>query len=34
LELYAYSDVDHDNDLTNRKSITSFYIFLGDFFLS
>jgi hypothetical protein len=30
LELYAYFDVGHDNNPTDGKSVTSFYIFLGD----
>ena len=30
----AYSDADHDSDPTDRKSVTGFYIFLGDFFIS
>jgi len=34
LELHAYSDVDHDNDLTDRRYVTGFYIFLGDFLVS
>jgi hypothetical protein len=34
LELRAYSDADHRSDLTNRKSITGFCIFLGDSLIS
>jgi len=34
LELHAYFDVDHDNDLTDRRYVTGFYIFLGNFFIS
>jgi len=34
LELRAYSNVDHDNDPTYRKFVTSFCIFLGDFLIS
>ena len=34
MELYAYSNVDYDNDPTNRKSITGFCIFLGDYLIS
>jgi hypothetical protein len=34
LELRAYSDVDHDNDPTDRKSVTDFCIFLGDSLIS
>ncbi|KAL5541050.1 hypothetical protein UlMin_042623 [Ulmus minor] len=34
LELCAYSDVDHGSDPTNRKSVTSFCIFLGDSLIS
>ncbi|XP_022889459.1 uncharacterized protein LOC111404966 [Olea europaea var. sylvestris] len=34
LELRAYSDADHGSDPTNRKSVTGFYIFLGDFLIS
>jgi len=30
LELCAYFNVDHDNDLTDRKFVTGFFIFLGD----
>jgi hypothetical protein len=30
LELCAYSDADHGSDLTDRKSVTGFCIFLGD----
>ena len=29
-ELCAYSDVDHGSDLTDRKSVTSFCIFISD----
>jgi hypothetical protein len=34
LELHAYFDVDHDNDLTDRRYVTGFYIFLGNFLIS
>jgi hypothetical protein len=34
LELYAYSDVDHGVDPTDRKSIIGFCIFLGDSLIS
>ena len=34
LELHAYSNADYDNDHTNHKYITSFYIFLGDYLIS
>ena len=34
LELRAYSDVDYGSDPTTRKSVTSFYIFLGDSLIS
>jgi hypothetical protein len=34
LKLYAYFDTDHDSDPTDRKSVTSFCIFLGDSFIS
>ncbi|XP_031257983.1 uncharacterized protein LOC116116020 [Pistacia vera] len=34
LELRAYSDADHGSDLTDRKSVTSFCIFLGDSLIS
>jgi hypothetical protein len=34
LELRAYSDVDHDSNPTYRKSVTGFYFFLGDSFIS
>jgi hypothetical protein len=34
LELRAYSDVDHDSDLTDHKSVTSFCIFVDDFLIS
>ena len=34
LELCAYFDADYDSDPTNRKYVTSFCIFLGDFLIS
>jgi len=34
LELHAYSDTDHASDPTYRKSVTGFYIFLGDSLIS
>ena len=34
LKLYVYFDTDHDSDPTDRKSVTSFCIFLGDSFIS
>jgi len=34
LELRACSDADHDSDPTDHKSVTSFYIFLGDSLIS
>jgi len=34
LELRAYSDVDHDSDPTDHKSVTEFCIFLGDSLIS
>ena len=34
LELRAYSVVDYGSDLINRKSVTGFYIFLGDSLIS
>jgi len=34
LELRAYSDADHGNDPTDRKSVTEFCIFLGDSLIS
>jgi len=34
LELRDYSDVDHDSNPTNRKSITGFYVFLSDSLIS
>jgi hypothetical protein len=34
LELRAYSDVDHDSDPTDHKSVTGFYIFLSDSLIS
>jgi hypothetical protein len=34
LELCVYSDVDHDNDPTNHKSVSDFCIFLGDYLIS
>jgi hypothetical protein len=34
LELRDYSDVDHDSNLTNRKSVTGFYVFLSDSLIS
>jgi hypothetical protein len=34
LELRAYSDTNHGNDLTYRKSVTRFCIFLGDSHIS
>ena len=34
LELRAYSDVDHDSDPTDCKSVTRFYIFLSNSFIS
>jgi hypothetical protein len=34
LELRVYSDADHGSDLTDRKSITGFCIFLGDSLIS
>jgi hypothetical protein len=34
LELRACSDADHDSDPTDYKSVTSFYIFLGDSLIS
>jgi len=34
LELRAYSDVDHDSDPIDRKSVTGFCIFLGDSLIS
>ncbi|XP_062093361.1 uncharacterized mitochondrial protein AtMg00810-like [Humulus lupulus] len=34
LELRAYSDDDHGRDPTDRKSVTSFCIFLGDYLIS
>ncbi|XP_031281289.1 uncharacterized protein LOC116139772 [Pistacia vera] len=34
LELRAYSDADHGSDPTDRKSVTGFCIFLGDYLIS
>ena len=34
MELRAYSDVDHGSDPIYRKSVTGFYIFLGDSLIS
>jgi hypothetical protein len=34
LELRAYSNADHGSDPTDRKSVTGFYIFLGDSLIS
>jgi len=34
LELRAYSNADHGSDLTDRKSVTGFCIFLGDSLIS
>jgi hypothetical protein len=34
MELRAYSNVDHVSDPTYRKSVTDFYIFLGDSLIS
>jgi len=34
LELRVYSDADHGSDPTDRKSVTGFYIFLGDSLIS
>jgi len=34
LELRAYFDADHGSDPTYRKSVTEFYIFLGDSLIS
>ena len=33
LELHAYSDADHDSDLTHRKFVTSFRVFLSDYLI-
>ncbi|KAL5541484.1 hypothetical protein UlMin_009194 [Ulmus minor] len=34
LELHAYSDADHGSDPTDHKSVTGFYILLGDSLIS
>ena len=34
LELRAYSDADYDSDPIDRKYVTGFFIFLGDYLIS
>jgi len=33
LKLHAYSDANHDNYLTHHKFVTSFCVFLNDYFI-